>query len=468
VLGLLAVLVAALAVNFTRDTPPVQAGVPAGTELTDSGKLVVRADGTVIDAMDVEGPIYVKANDVRITNSRITYGGNYLIRIYSGYTGTVIEDSDIVCPGSDKGSGIAFGRYRATRVRVTGCRRAFLVTGGDVEVSDSLWNNELINLSTPSNPTIGSAVTVPTSTTTVPPTTPPTTEATESGGRTEPTVAPPPTDIAVAKPPPEGMPSREAIINGAGPSNPGALRRSGSITVTDDGAVVENVDVSGTITIKANNVTVRNCRASGYSSVAVIRTYAGFSGTRVERCHVVALANGAGEGPTGVIQGGVRTYVGHTEIEGYADGIKAETDSLYEYNYIHTYKPSGSEKHLDGIQGSGDSHFTVRRNVVDQPVSRGGNSAIFVQSWNGSINIHTYGVVVQENWLRGGNYTVYLEGGKGDGAAGYLHDYTYVGNRFAADGIRYGYSRVANCHEVSATDNRFDGIGAAGEVAGTC
>ncbi len=40
------------------------------------------------------------------------------------------------------------------------------------------------------------------------------------------------------------------------------LRRSGSITVTQDGAVIEGLDVDGTITVKADNVTIRNTRVS--------------------------------------------------------------------------------------------------------------------------------------------------------------------------------------------------------------
>lgn len=252
---------------------------------------------------------------------------------------------------------------------------------------------------------------------------------------------------------------REAIIREAGPTDRSAMRRSGTIRVTEDGATIEDVRVSGAIIVRADDVTIRNCDVRGYSNSALIRTYRGFSGTHVEHCYLEAVPGPGGRATNGVVLGGAETYVGHTEITGYADGIKAEHRSTYEANHIHMTKPPGSEKHLDGIQASGDTGFTIRRNVIDVPAASGGNSAIFVQPWNGSRNYEISDIVIQGNHLRGGNFTVFLMGGE------HMRDVTFTDNVFAADGHRYGHSRVNNCAEVTSRGNVLED---GGPVEGTC
>ena len=51
-----------------------------------------------------------------------------------------------------------------------------------------------------------------------------------------------------------------------GPTNVGALVPSGSITISTNGAVVENLDVTGQITVTADNVTIRNFRVDASAS----------------------------------------------------------------------------------------------------------------------------------------------------------------------------------------------------------
>jgi len=458
VAALLAIVVIASAVFLSREDESVSAGVPDGTELTPSGRIVVTEDDTVIDRMDVAGPIYVKADNVRITNTRVTYGGYHAIRVFSGFSGLIVEDSEVDCTSED-GRGIAFGRYTARRVEISGCKRAFVTNAGNVTVVDSVVDGTLTNFSFRKGRASSVTATVPPETTTTAPA--PTTTAPPAAPAT--TASPtPPTTAAPTEPDPGSVrvPAEQSIVDQAGPSNPGALRDSGSITVEDEGAVIENVRVDGTITVEANNVTIRNCEVRGFSNVAVIRTVSGITGTRIEHCFIEALPGADGAGPNGGVQGGKDTYVGYTEIAGYADGIKAEAGSLYEHNYIHMYKPAGSEKHLDGIQGSGDSNYTIRNNVIDQPIADGGNSAIFVQPYNGQRDYAITNITIEGNYLRGGNFTVFLEGD------GLLSDITLRNNLWARDGNRYGYARVTNCGAVDAASNLFKDDRSV--VPGTC
>jgi hypothetical protein len=72
-------------------------GVPAGTSLTPhSGDVAVHADGTVIDGWDLTGSLDVYANNVTITNSRITSTNWWGVNLRAGYTGLKVVHSTIV------------------------------------------------------------------------------------------------------------------------------------------------------------------------------------------------------------------------------------------------------------------------------------------------------------------------------------------------------------------------------------
>jgi len=247
------------------------------------------------------------------------------------------------------------------------------------------------------------------------------------------------------------MPSRASIIAGAGLSNPSILTPSPSLTITTEGAVVENLDVTGSILIQASNVTLRNVKVTGASTAALIRPGAGVTGTVIEHCEI-NLQGAAG----GIGHIGSGTIVRNCRINGYGDGIKVESGGLYENNYITTSRAPGSTKHIDGMQGSGDSGYTIRHNVIDVPSSTGGNSAIFVQAWNGSANYNISNITVTENYLSGGNYTIFMNGGKtsdGTDRAKWVHNMTMTNNVFTPGTENYGLTRVINCAQTNTTGN---------------
>lgn len=166
--------------------------------------------------------------------------------------------------------------------------------------------------------------------------------------------------------------------------------------------------------------------------------------------------------------------VRHTEITGLeADGIKAEHDSLYEYNYIHMSKRPGSAKHLDGIQGSGDTRWTARYNYIDMRIENGGNFPLFAQAWNGSSCQHITDIEFSYNYIYGGNYGFSFAGGKKDRCsnpsdpAAYITNVRAINNVFLPDedgiwgsgstkGYRYGYWSInrVNSSELTLSGNR--------------
>lgn len=82
-------------------------GVPPAVALRASGALTVTRDGTVLDGLDIQGCVTVKADRVRIRRSRIRCDGWNVVQVDDGHRGTVIEDVDIDGRGSTRGVGVA-------------------------------------------------------------------------------------------------------------------------------------------------------------------------------------------------------------------------------------------------------------------------------------------------------------------------------------------------------------------------
>lgn len=220
-----------------------------------------------------------------------------------------------------------------------------------------------------------------------------------------------------------------------GPSTTGAdddlARAEGRMIVREDGAVVEGIRTGGPIDIKANDVTIRNVHVTYSGNAFAIRTYDGFSGTTIEDVTVELLPGEEGRVPNAGIQGGEDITVRRTEISGTGDGIKASPGSVYEDNWIHLSRAPGSDKHLDAIQG-GVSDLVIRGNVLDVPNHAGGNAAYINTTF---AEEPPRNIVIADNWLNGGNYTLYVGRTKeGD----FMEDVRVTGNVFGTD-VNYGY-----------------------------
>jgi hypothetical protein len=225
----------------------------------------------------------------------------------------------------------------------------------------------------------------------------------------------------------------------------GALKSSGSITVTRAGAVVENLDVRGSITVRANDVTIRNVRVRAGSSFG-ISVAQGVHGTLIDHVDVemsgdaTAAIGGLGDhSGSHSTKPGDNVTVRYSHLHGNGDGIKAVNFGLYEHNYIHMRRPAGSVRHIDGIQSSGRSSWTARYNWVDQAYSGGVNSAIFVQAYTGSADVPSKNITIANNWVNGALYTIQTEDGK-DGRSGLLRNIQIDNNVFYRD-YKYGAYR---------------------------
>jgi hypothetical protein len=114
-------------------------GVPPGTVLTEGPRVrtTITQNGAVIQNLNVvDGTFIVHANNVTIKKVRITTCDYYPIEVDDGFTGTVIEDTEIHGTCTDSASGISFGNFTARRVHVWGTSDGFKADANSV-IEDS-------------------------------------------------------------------------------------------------------------------------------------------------------------------------------------------------------------------------------------------------------------------------------------------------------------------------------------------
>lgn len=336
--------------------------------------LRVTKDGAVVNARVVKGWIAVKADDVTIKNTTVLSSGKYSIRVFPGATGTKVKSTRIKCQNT-KTNGLVPGRYAADKVYVSGCRTAF---------ASSAENPATIVKSRVDGKPYSS-------------------EATTDGDRPNETNT--------------GVPAGTE------------LRPSGSITVTQDGAVVNARHVQGTISIEADNVTVRNTLVQSDSDGYPIHVDGDAQGALIED---VEIDNMGGTGIGILFSSGTSGTVRRANIHSGEDGIRIQASNVsLEYSYIHDLhrQPNG---HHDAVQIRSGDNITLLGNTLlayNAETNDPMNAAIQIGSLVGDDQISNLRVI--GNYMDGGSFTV-NGGGRNE-----VDSAIYSENRFGRNS-RYG------------------------------
>jgi pectate lyase len=175
---------------------------------------------------------------------------------------------------------------------------------------------------------------------------------------------------------------------------------TGNLTVTVAGTVIQDQDRNGCITVKAANVTIRNSRITcpGYLT-------SNQSGSMMLIEDTILQCQG--QTGSGASPGRLFT-LRRVEVFGCENNVWCDRDCVIEDSYIHDpipYNPV-TDPHTDSIQiPTGATNILIDHNTVYGGYlsqSNFGNSAIT----NGG---NVGGVVINNNLLAGGGYTVYCE-----------------------------------------------------------
>jgi hypothetical protein len=205
-----------------------------------------------------------------------------------------------------------------------------------------------------------------------------------------------------------------------GPSNTGVppgtrLTPSGSLTVDVDGAVVEDLEVSGSITVLADDVTIRRVRLTSGDYYPIRYFDQGNTGLLVEDSEII----GTSDDVTSALA--FEHYTARRlNVHGSADGFKADADVLIEDCWIHDLR-NGPGQHNDGVQSTGGRGVTIRHSTIS------GASNAAVQA--GDEGAATEDLTIECSALSGGGYTLNI---RGSGAT-VPRNTRVVDNRFGRD-----------------------------------
>lgn len=238
-----------------------------------------------------------------------------------------------------------------------------------------------------------------------------------------------------------------------GPTTTGARgplsARSGTITVTTPGTVLEGLDLAGRVRVRAADVTIRNCRITGGTggNATMIEAWdAACVRLLVEDCTIAPTS-------PGVLSQGIHGHdytARRLDVSRVVDGfgafnrvdLSARANVLIEGCWVHdlhcwTPDPNHSDgiTHNDCVQVHGNGGVTVRGNLLlampggSSHPSVGGMSCVMVTPGVAPAP----DVLIEGNWLDGGSAVLNLN--RRD-AGDTVTSVRVVGNRFGRWGTR--------------------------------
>jgi hypothetical protein len=206
-----------------------------------------------------------------------------------------------------------------------------------------------------------------------------------------------------------------------GPSTTGVpagtkLTPSGSIKVMEKGAVIEDLDVTGSITVLADDVTIRRVHLKSDDYYPIRYFDNDNTGLVVEDSEI--------EGTTGDVTSAI-SFANYTarrlNIHGSSDGLKADANVLIEDCWIHDLS-NGPGEHNDDVQSTGGKGVTIRHSVLEGA----SNAAVQTGDEGGA---STEDLLIECSWLSGGGYTLNI---RGSGATAPKNT-KVIDNRFGRD-----------------------------------
>jgi len=211
----------------------------------------------------------------------------------------------------------------------------------------------------------------------------------------------------------------EQILSWIGPPGGGAstsndqaqsvtLINTSGRTINTPGVTIQGEKIGGTLTILANNVTVKRCAITGGITIGQPGTSNHPAGVVIEECNV--------RGGTNSIWGaGVfrRNDIAQSEnpiCVWYTVGSSLDDGTQIWDNYIHDLTGAAGA-HFDGIQADGGfDNMNIQHNWIDN--QNGQTSCIMIDNSYGSIN----NVLVRNNKLTGSvDFNIYVDGNLGSG-----------------------------------------------------
>jgi len=198
-----------------------------------------------------------------------------------------------------------------------------------------------------------------------------------------------------------------ALTGFPGPATTGVptgtmLQNSGGLVVTTDGAVLDGLDIDGCVDVKADDVTIRRSRIACARPTTAVRLYDGYAGLTLEDVEI------DGRGMVSKAVGFAHYTLRRVDIHDVIDGPRLGDETIVEDSYVHDLvRTEGS--HNDALQITGGTDIVIRDNTLAAFSEQTGdffNAAIMI----GSTSAPVRDVLIEGNFLDGGNFTVNFRG----------------------------------------------------------
>lgn len=230
---------------------------------------------------------------------------------------------------------------------------------------------------------------------------------------------------------------------------PGVTRTSsGSITTSSNGQIIENLNVSGRITVQHDNVTIRNVRVTNPNGVAITNIAAETDNLLIEDVELDGTGNATGASAVDFFNYTLRRANIHHYGEGPGCGNNNVIDEMYYHDPLDL---ESTGAHQDGVQCEGGNNNIVRHSAIILNFIGGGTFGNAAIVFGGD----TSGNIAEYNLLAGGGFTLYPS----------RNPNYYRHNRFAVNLAPNGFGDIYGGYTITSTlppcDNRrFDGASA--------
>jgi hypothetical protein len=174
----------------------------------------------------------------------------------------------------------------------------------------------------------------------------------------------------------------------------------GPLMITKSGTVLDGVDITGSIVIAANNVTIRRSRISSTTDWYAVRQYPEFHGLKLSYTEVTALP---GAVPDMALSAGTNAALDHVYIHGMQRGVFVTSGMSITNSYLDDFV-NNSDSHAQAILALGrTNHVRIINNVL----GCGTNMCTAALSVFPEQGANT-DWVIDSNVLNGGSFAVYL------------------------------------------------------------
>ncbi|MEY2404918.1 MAG: hypothetical protein QOD38_2469 [Acidimicrobiaceae bacterium] len=226
------------------------------------------------------------------------------------------------------------------------------------------------------------------------------------------TTLPPPT-VPPTTAPPVTQPPVPTLTTWPDATNTGVpagktLTSSGAFTVTQDGTVVDGLDIDGCLVVRANNVTIQNTRVRQNGSCFGGAIDVGYSNhgimirdTEVDGRRMNALATLVGNSGYTCVR---------CNVHDGGQGFHVNYDVTIIDSYVHDLYGSG-DSHNDGILTNGGAHYVIRHNNISCDVRAPGNASTGGGCTGAVVLLGDFSAVsdavIDNNLLNGGAFALY-------------------------------------------------------------